>query len=120
MICKNCKAEILETAIYCPHCGFKTLPEQEEIANEKKEKLSPADLWGKLGLLIGALSIIISIMPFNQVLIISGICLGFGALLLAIFQSIKKKHKLSTLTIIIAVIGFVSNLSWLLFITYVL
>lgn len=120
MICKNCKAEIQETSIYCPHCGFQTFPEQEKMVSEKKVNLSPVYGWGKLALLIGVLSLVISIIPINKVLILSGICLGFGAASLAIFQCIKKKHKLSTLTIIVAGIGFVSNLSWLLFITYVL
>ena len=47
MICKNCKAEIQETSIYCPHCGFQTFPEQEKMVSEKKRIYHLVYGWGK-------------------------------------------------------------------------
>jgi DNA-directed RNA polymerase subunit RPC12/RpoP len=120
MICKNCKEEIAENAIYCPHCGFKTSFKIEKEAVARKENLPSADLWGKLVLLIGFLSVVLSLVPISKIVIIIGAIIGLIVLFFAIYQSIKKKHKLSTLTIIVAAIGFVSNISWFLFITYVL
>ncbi len=120
MVCKNCKAEILETASYCPYCGFKTTPELAEVKIEKQEKLPSANILGKIGLLLSALSVIISLFPFNKVFIIAGIILGLLVLIFTIIESLKQKHKLSTITIIVAAIGLASNISWFLFITYVL
>ncbi len=119
MICKNCKEEIVENAIYCPHCGFIATSEiEKEVA--RKENLPSADLWGKVVLLMGFLSIILSLIPISKIVIVIGGIIGLIALSFAIYQSIKKKHKLSTLTIIVAAIGFVSHISWFLFITYIL
>ena len=37
MICKNCNAEISETANYCPYCGFRTTPKLEEAETKKQQ-----------------------------------------------------------------------------------
>ncbi|HRT68910.1 MAG TPA: zinc ribbon domain-containing protein [Bacilli bacterium] len=120
MICKNCNAEISETANYCPYCGFRTTPKLEEAETKKQQNLPSAKIPGKIGLLIGFFSVIISLIPLNKTLIISGIILGLLVLIFTVIESIKHKHKLSTITIIVAAIGLASNISWLLFITYVL
>lgn len=117
MICNNCKKEITDNETYCPYCGYS---QTQEIGVEKPAQLPVANGGEKIILLIASLSVILSILPLSLVIIVLGVLLGLSSLIISIFQTTRKKHSLSTLTIIASAVGFASNISWLLFVMYML
>lgn len=116
MYCTKCGKEINNESLFCPYCGSE-VQKKEDI---KEQNLNRPEGFDYGILVISALSVILSIIPLSKVIIIVGICFSFIGLVLSLYRNKKYKNKLSFLSIIVASVGFVSNISWLLFILFML
>lgn len=108
MYCRNCRHYMEEEYAFCPQCGTPVKQPQPSLI-------------GKVLFFASIASVIISLIAFVEVIMFIGVTLGgitLAGSIIVYFQN--KTTPRIEYTIALSVVGVLSNLSWLLFLWYVL